>query len=319
MLLSGGTISSAHATDPDRARVSPRVTEFLKSQNYDLNWVGRVGWANQGAEPGPDLYAFIDSTLVEIGQTLKVDTKRPVILVYCQNRGVFKRFMIGYAGKRPHLGVRAVAFPADSLVVIDGASREADPLRYSQTLVHELVHIVIGFARAKTPRWYHEGLAQELSHESIESKHEETLALWAHKGDLLPVTEIAGFARGNPYRVNIFYRQSYSFVRFLSRRYGPQIHAEILSPELEAIPLPLAIERATGESLEEIHEAWRAELARGFNLFRYLLQFVQPFTLLALVCAIGFYFQRRRRRLELERMARAEALEEIGGYSRSGI
>ncbi|MCA8964201.1 MAG: hypothetical protein KDC48_04930 [Planctomycetes bacterium] len=87
-------------------------------------------------------------------------------------------------------------------------------------LVHELLDQYVSPHGAQLPRWFHEGLAQHLAHDTYLGGREEDLVWRVAANRLLPFGELARGFPGDREGMRIAYAQSYSFVSWLVRELG---------------------------------------------------------------------------------------------------
>ena len=102
-----------------------------------------------------------------------------------------------------------------------------------QTVVeHELVHILLhqfaGPGAELLPRWFHEGMAQDLSGATYLGAREEDLVVRARFDTLPPLGSLQGdFPQDDAFRLRQAYAQSFSFVAYLRRELGHQMLLEV--------------------------------------------------------------------------------------------
>lgn len=117
------------------------------------------------------------------------------------------------------------------------------------TLIHELTHaFVADISRGRAPREIHEGLAQYMEGERIESR--------------LDAEELALLARGQAGGVRGFYLEALAFVEYLMRRRGQAGMNEMLATLGTTASLEQAFEQAYGTGYQRTRQAWRETLQR---------------------------------------------------------
>lgn len=278
---------------------------------YRFVELGGVRWGRpQGrTDPSDRLVSIVTRALDQY----RVDLDRPrfrALVIDTPTYSEFARVTTTLGGARPARFVAALAFSTRGIIVINGQVRSLSLVdEYRRTLEHEVAHLVIGTAGPRVPRWYHEGLAQWLSREPLEPAREAILARWAQSDDLPELDELWSKLDVSHRSMDIFYRQCLSFVNFLSDRFGPQVHARVLAEFARGQGVQASFADATDETLAEVEERWRADLAGRASFLRHIMGFLQPFGLLAALCVGGFWYQMRIRRRALDRMEEQEEWE----------
>jgi hypothetical protein len=185
------------------------------------------------------------------------------------------------------------------------------------TVDHELVHILldqhVGVHGLHVPRWFHEGLAQELASGLYLGVREEDLAYRVQTRTYIPFASLCdSFPRDDPARLALAYGQSFSFVAYLRGRVGlPALLAVArdCGPEL---PFSTALARRMKTAQIEYELEWCDYiLHRSGAGYRVVLR--NCFLLLMIVLAgplLALAVARRRTREEAlkRRMVREEAI-----------
>ena len=147
----------------------------------------------------------------------------------------------------------------DEIHIVIAAIQIDPPNDLKTTVEHELVHILldqfVGTQGRYVPRWFHEGLAQELSGDGYLGVKEEDLIQRVRGRNHIPFRDLVqGFPHHNPDRLALAYAQSYSFVAFLRRNLGlPKLLAiaRQCSPD---VPFHVAFARTTRKGLGAHYE-----------------------------------------------------------------
>ena len=186
------------------------------------------------------------------------------------------------------------------------------------TIDHELVHILLhqyaGDAGLVIPRWFHEGLAQDLSGHTYLGASEEALVFRANTKTLIPFRTLTlGFPRDDEVLLRTAYGQSYSLVSFLHRRVGL---GELLAV-VRACSERRTFNQAFGEHMQRglvhyedewvdylIHESGAPLRLLLRNCFDYSMLLAVPVFFLALLRKL------RREHAIRERLTRQDALEQ---------
>ena len=175
-------------------------------------------------------------------------------------------FAVRVAGV-PHLGLLGVSF--GDVVAFQTPQAGADqPQNWARTLWHELAHtMAIGVSDYHVPRWFTEGL----------SVYEERRArpAWAREMDLellaafeqeklLPLARIGeGFTRPEfPGQVMLSYYHASKIIALIAEQHGFEAVVEVLAALGEGRDLEASLQRATGQDLAALDEAFRASLRR---------------------------------------------------------
>lgn len=198
------------------------------------------------------------------------------------------------------------------VVRVDGP--QGAPLRLASTLRHEAVHLVwaraAGVHARRLPRWFEEGLAEEVGGEPSVLLGEARLELALARGEELSFRSLDGTWPADMLQADLAYKQARRWVALFLAREGwdgarrllahVRDDGEAASPE-EA--LDRALRAVTGNGLSDWHADWRIAIERerpGWWLW--LLQDLGGvlLSLLALGCALGYASLRRRRRRAIE-------------------
>lgn len=124
-----------------------------------------------------------------------------------------------------HPGTAGLALlQANQIHLILTEARLRPPGDLRSVVDHELVHILLhqhsGDGADHVPRWFHEGLAQELSGATYLGMKETDIAIPARVQRLLRFRDLrTGFPDGD-YPLRLAYGQSFSYVAFLNRKFG---------------------------------------------------------------------------------------------------
>ncbi len=102
----------------------------------------------------------------------------------------------------------------------------------TQTIAHELTHLVVGQAtdnpfQAPLPRWLDEGLAM-YNEGSLPDYNQQALAEAIATNSLISVRSLSAYT-GDPNQVNLFYGESYSVIDYLLSQYGKDKMVQLLN------------------------------------------------------------------------------------------
>ncbi len=180
--------------------------------------------------------------------------------------------------------------------------RPDPPMDLFTVLVHEFVHLALGEIEMREskktrhlPRWFHEGLAQEVAGKNWFPEYEEALAFRAASGRLLRWSDLErGFPK-DAEELRLAYAQSSSYFGFLMRRvgYDEVLHAaaRFLRGEVESLDRALYLDRS--QSFSSIAAAWEEDLRSGRNALRLLGK--NCFQVLLWLCIPLLFFVFRKR------------------------
>lgn len=170
---------------------------------------------------------------------------------------------------RPPTWADGVAYPSIGAIFLRHPrvrGGTAKPLE--QVLDHELVHILLGraFAPRPTPRWLQEGVAQVFAGEAG-PEIADRIAGGTFGRDLFTLDELSrGFPRG-AVAADLAYAQSADFISWLRVAHGPNSVRDLIRAVLEGRTLSSALDRVTGQTLDEIDASWRARLTASPAMF----------------------------------------------------
>lgn len=193
--------------------------------------------------------------------------------------------------------------------VILEAARSRPPHDLAAVVGHELTHVLLdrwaGRAGPFVSRWFHEGLAQELSGGRYLGVSEEQIAFRAATNRLLSFRDLHARFPDEPAPLSAAYAQSWSYVAFLRRRYGLELLLRAAQDSRAGSTYAEAFARVVGEPLPE--DEWRHWLVHGSgagprvlleNCFALLLLVSLPLLALA---GIRLWNREHRKSVELER------------------
>ena len=268
------------------------------------------GWAwaiPTGSEsPHERLTSLIDERLSSMRLRLGRSGNMKPLVVRTPDRGAFRKVTVEFGGGDPDQWVAALAFPSSGIVVLDAQRLASQTLMRGEIVAHELAHVVLGEAGPNIPRWYHEGVAQWLAGERLEMEWVRLLARFASDDALYRFAELTHFPPESQRESSIFYAQCHLFVVHLNERFGEPVHARLLDQLTAGIPFDSAFEKATGQPLAEVENAWREALALKHTWWSFAVGGISFFQAVAMLAIVAFVVQRARRRRALARMTERE-------------
>ncbi len=218
-----------------------------------------------------------------------------------------------------HRGVPGLALLVRQQIhLIRGEMDPDGPGNLQGVVEHELAHILLhqfaGPGAQTLPRWFHEGLAQELSGAIYLGAREEDLVFRARTGTLLSFGDLGSeFPRDDEFRLREAYAQSFLFVAYLRRQLGHATLLEVVQLCGEDLDFRRAFVERTRRSVVSFEEGWieylENESGAGFrvilrNCFSYMISLAVPLLALAVIRRLA-----RDKRAQ-EKLAAAEAGEE---------
>jgi len=293
----------------------PAAAVPLRAEGLDVDG-GRVSWddgldalGRQAARAFPEVRAEVERRLgfAYRGPTVEVVIVRGLDRMQEVTRAQVPAWAVGVAVSSRAL----IAIRADLL--FRGFGGGIVPV-----LRHEWVHLAWGQhagARRRTlPLWVEEGIAEDVGG-GISIDLGATLDLAVVFDRLLPFDSLETGFPADTSRAALAYKQSESWVRFLTQRVGWQplqaVLADLASGDAAAVPqtgdspFARAIRVHTGRSVSEWTAAWRVSLEEAATpWFHLILRDFQGFLIagLALLGALAFGFVLRRRRRQIARL-----------------
>ncbi|MEW5739161.1 MAG: peptidase MA family metallohydrolase [Myxococcota bacterium] len=214
-------------------------------------------------------------------------------------------------GGAPPSWAVALAYPGKNIVLVEAHSLiQGDG---QVTLRHELVHAGLGQMGKDWPRWFQEGLAQELTGERrYRVEQYTTLARAVAIDRIFRFQDLTDGFPSRPDDVEIAYAQSAAFLRFLHERYG----AEGFGTLIDRVRAGDAFEKAFGVafrsplSVEE--KAFREELPRRYPWWPLLLSGgTALWGLTSLLVVVAWVKRRHQRAVRRAELLRVEHVEEL--------
>ncbi len=185
-------------------------------------------------------------------------------------------FAVRIAGV-PHLGLLGVSF-GDVVALNTPRAQAGTPYNWARTLWHELAHtMAIGVSQNRVPRWFTEGLSvYEEQRARGDWGREMDLEFFAamDRDALLHLDAIdEGFTRPTfPGQVLLSYYHASKVIAFLVEQHGFEAITATLRALATGQPIGEALETATGESLDALDAAFRADLRQQRAAFARVLE-----------------------------------------------
>ncbi|MBN2530596.1 MAG: hypothetical protein JXR76_29685 [Deltaproteobacteria bacterium] len=202
----------------------------------------------------------------------------------------------------------AVAFPTQNLVMLPLQRMDGGPSEDLEvTLVHEISHVAFRAASggAVTPRWFSEGVAILQSEGS--SFHRSQSIWWASLiDDIRPLKEIEKYPEGAK-SAEQAYAQAADFTTFLIEREGWNGIRFLLAAIRDGSSFDDAFRQSYGQNVNRLEKKWREELFGGMGWLMHVTGDGMWLGLGALICIVGFFLVRRRKKQRLKEMEEEEA------------
>jgi hypothetical protein len=218
-------------------------------------------------------------------------------------------------GGAPPSWATALAYPESNIVLVEAHSLSAADGR--TTLRHELVHAALGRIGKGWPRWFQEGLAQQLTGERTYSLSQyATLARAVSQGRIYKLDDLTDRFPDMPSNVEIAYAESAAFVQFLQERHGQKQFSELVEYVHQGLPFRTAFGKAFHTSLDLDEKAFDDELPGRYPLWPII---TGGSTLWVLASAMVIIGALRRRRQVLALRAQQAVIEAQEDAARAAL
>jgi len=157
----------------------------------------------------------------------------------------------------------ALAYPSHRIVLLNALTM-AGP-EGMVTLRHELAHVALGQLARGWPRWFQEGLAQNLTGENWSMTHYTALFSAVTQEKIFRFEHLHDAWPDLPSDVELAYAQSAAFVAWLSARHGPEGMGRLVDEVATGQPFEQAFGKAFKSSLWVEELAWRDGLAARYG------------------------------------------------------
>lgn len=194
----------------------------------------------------------------------------------------------------------AAAFPDTRTIVL-----RAGPGMH-RTLRHELAHLALRQWTRAAPRWFEEGYAARAAGEW--DRLDALTLNWALTTGRVPtLRQLDDALRAGPSTARSAYGLATAAVAFLERLGGPRGLAPLLAALAETRDFDRAVRRTHLLTLEQLEQAWRADVARRYGWLRVVTSLGLFWA--ATAVAVGLIWWRRRGRDRVRRAALDEGWE----------
>ena len=182
---------------------------------------------------------------------------------------------------------------------------------------HELVHVLLdqhcGRAAPYVSRWFHEGLAQELSGRPYVGMSEDDLVLTVRANRLLQFGSLRERFPRSRSELRRAYAQSFSFVAFLNRRFGLERLLEAARMSTPERGFRGGFYELTQVPMVDLEDQWREYIVHGSGAaYRFVLENCFSYVMILGVVLLAFAGMRRFQRDERarEKLERDEFAEQ---------
>jgi len=222
-------------------------------------------------------------------------------------RSEYEALAVG--GERPPSWAVALAWPDQNIVLVEAHSLvQGDG---QQTLRHELAHVALGQLGKGWPRWFQEGLAQELTGERKYRLSEyATLARAVRQDRVFRFDDLAAGFPARPDDVEIAYAQSAAFVAFLHERYGADVFGRLIDGVGLGQPFETAFARAFHSSLSHEERLFKDELPSRYPIWPIVTGGTTLWAMIGVLLVVAWARKRRDVARHRDEQARQEAMED---------
>ncbi|QSQ27238.1 hypothetical protein JY651_21005 [Pyxidicoccus parkwayensis] len=221
-------------------------------------------------------------------------------------RGEFEALALP-GGKPPGWAV-ALAYPAHQIILLDALSlHEPDG---QQTLRHEMAHVALGQLARDWPRWFQEGVAQNVTGERYSLAHYSALFRAVTQERVFHFEDLQDDWPDHPSDVEIAYAQSAAFVAHLSAKFGPQAMGVLVDGVRQGEPFEQAFGKAFRTSLLVEETDWREGLAARYGWLPLTTSSALLWLAASALCVAAYARRRQQKEARLAEMAAQDAAED---------
>ncbi|QSQ16115.1 peptidase MA family metallohydrolase [Myxococcus landrumensis] len=211
-------------------------------------------------------------------------------------------------GGRPPGWAVALAYPSHQIILLEAQSLNAPDGQ--QTLRHELAHVALGQLARGWPRWFQEGVAQNVTGERFSLTHYSALFRAVTQERVFHFEDLSSAWPDLPADVEIAYAQSAAFVAHLSARYGPVAMRELVDGVSRGEPFETSFGKAFHTSLDVEETSWREGLAARYGWLPLTTSSALLWLTASVLCVAAYVRRRRQKAVRLAEMAAQEAADE---------
>jgi hypothetical protein len=211
-------------------------------------------------------------------------------------------------GGRPPGWAVALAYPAHGIILLDALSLHAPDGH--QTLRHELAHVALGQLAKDWPRWFQEGVAQNVTGEHYSLTHYSALFRAVAQERVFRFEDLAEDWPDRPADVEVAYAQSAAFIAHLSGKYGPQAMSVLVDGVRAGEPFEQAFGKAFRTSLTVEEGAWREGLAARYGWLPLTTSSALVWLAASGLCVVAWVRRSRQKAARMAEMAAQDNAED---------
>lgn len=202
----------------------------------------------------------------------------------------------------------ALAYPSHQIILLDAVSLNS--AEGPTTLRHELAHVALGQLGRRWPRWFQEGLAQNLTGERFSMTQYAALFRAVTQERIFHFEDLSDAWPDLPSDVEIAYAQSAAFVAWLSERHGPERMGKLVDGVGAGEPFEMAFGKAFRSSLLVEENAWRETVAARYGWLPLTTSTALVWLAGSALCIAAYVRRRRQKAEKLAALAAEDAAED---------
>ncbi|WP_164016696.1 peptidase MA family metallohydrolase [Pyxidicoccus trucidator] len=211
-------------------------------------------------------------------------------------------------GGRPPSWAVALAYPAHQIILLNARSlHEPDG---QQTLRHELAHVALGQLAKDWPRWFQEGVAQNVTGERYSLTHYSALFRAVTQERVFTFEDLEDDWPDHPADVEVAYAQSAAFIAHLSGKFGPEAMGLLVDGVRNGEPFEQAFGKAFRISLSLEEKDWREGLAARYGWLPLTTSSALLWLVASALCVAAYVRRRQQKEARLAEMAAQDVAED---------
>ncbi|TSC31524.1 hypothetical protein [Corallococcus sp. Z5C101001] len=210
-------------------------------------------------------------------------------------------------GKPPGWAV-ALAYPGHQIILLDALS--LSDAEGPTTLRHELAHVALGQLAKDWPRWFQEGVAQNLTDERYSVAHYTALFRAVTQERVFHFEDLSDDWPDVPADVEIAYAQSAAFVAYLTGKHGPHAMGLLVDGVRAGEPFEQAFGKAFHSSLLLEEQDWRNGLAARYGWLPLTTSSALLWLTASVLCVAAFVRRMRQKAARMTELAAEDAAED---------